>query len=379
MTASSVDAVVIGGGMAGVSLAYELAADRTVALVEMENTLGFHATGRSMAMFLETYGGADVRALTSSSRAFLSQPPSGFAGSVMSPRPFVQIAVSGRGSRIRQLFDEVGGTGSGIELLSEAQVRDVCPLVRPGAVEIGLVESQACELDVHALHLGYVKGLRARGAQIRTSGRVASMEFRSGKWHVRSGDDVFSAPLVVNAAGAWADSVAVSASVAPIGLTPRRRTVFVVPVDGAPPGTGTRAPMLYDVDETFYLKPEGARMVCSPADRTPCEPCDAKPDEVEIARALERVREVTVLDARTVRSAWAGLRTFSPDGNLVIGHDAHAEGFFWFAGQGGYGIQTAPAAARLAASMIRGHDVPADVRDHGFDVTRVAPQRFPRR
>ncbi|WP_353510290.1 FAD-dependent oxidoreductase [Intrasporangium sp.] len=375
--ADTYDVVVVGGGVAGVSVAYELALDHTVLLVEMEPTLGYHATGRSAAMYLETYGGPQVRALTIGSRAFLEDPPAGFDRTLMTPRPLLQIARSGRGEIIDALHEQVRALVSDASTVDAAVAAQLCPILRPEAVAKGLFEPHAMELDVHALHQGFVKGLRARGGTVVRRRPVEHLRQSDEGWQVHAADGVVArGRVVVNAAGAWADQVAKAAGCAPVGLSPRRRTIFTVPGDGAP--QDPLMPLLYDAEETFYVKPEGEQFLCSPADRTGCEPADVKPDTMEIARALDEIREVTTLAARSVRTSWAGLRTFAPDEEFVVGFDPEADGFFWLAGQGGYGIQTAPATARLAASLVRGSQAPGDLTRLGLDAPLLSPGRFRR-
>lgn len=371
------DVIVVGGGMAGVSVASELATDHSVILLEAEDGLGHHATGRSAAMFLATYGGPDVRALTLGSREFLTSPPDGFDAPLLSLLPLLQIALPGRGQVVQDLHDSVVGQVPEVRLIPGEELSSICPLLRDGAAELGLLEPKAMEIDVHALHQGYVRRMRERGATVVRRARVEALERSGGVWHARTPVGTFSAPLVVNAAGAWADQVAAMAGRSPIGLTPLRRTAFTVSGADVDAEVRRSTPLLYDVDESFYIKPEGDQFLCSPADRTPSEPCDAKPDELAIAQALERIQKVTVVPARSVRSAWAGLRTQSPDGNLVIGADPDLEGFFWCAGQGGYGIQSAPGVARLSAALVRSGSAPQDLLDLGLDPDRLAPARFP--
>ena len=363
--------------MAGVSVAYELALDHTVLLLEMESTLGYHATGRSAAMYLETYGGSQVRALTLASRPFLEDPPAGFDARLMTPRPLLQIARAGRGEIIDALHEQVRPFVSAARTVDAAEAAELCPILRPGALAKGLLEPHAMELDVHALHQGYIKGLRARGGTVLRGQRVEHLHQSTDGWQVHAADRVLGrGRIVVNAAGAWADQVASAAGCPPVGLRPRRRTIFTVAGQGAL--RDPLMPLLYDAEESFYVKPEGEQFLCSPADQTSCEPGDAKPDPLEIARALDEIRAVTTLAARSVRTSWAGLRTFAPDEEFVVGFDPAAHGFFWLAGQGGYGIQTAPAAARLAASLIRSETPPEDLLRLGLDSARLSPQRFRR-
>jgi D-arginine dehydrogenase len=360
------DVVVIGGGMAGVSIGAELAADRRVVVLDMEPTLAFHTTGRSAAMFLESYGGPAVRALTTASRTFLLRCE------VLRSLPMLHLGLTGRGAAIEALFAAVRPLLPDAELLDPPAAARLQPMLRADAIELALLEPGAMEIDVHALHQHYVHTLRARGGAVAVSAGVAGAVRAEGRWTVidRTGRQ-WDAPVVVDAAGAWADDIAVLFGAAPVGLRPLRRTAFMV---DAP--AGAAAPMIADIDNSFYVKPDAGRLLCSPADETPQPPADARPDELEIARALDVINTVTTLDVRHVRSAWAGLRTFAADRTPVAGPDPAVEGFFWFAGQGGYGIQIAPALARTAADMLRGRPVPDDVAAVGLRVADLAPERF---
>jgi D-arginine dehydrogenase len=356
------DVVVIGGGMAGVSIGFELTAGRSVVVLDMEATLAYHTTGRSAAMFLESYGAEEVRALTVTSRAFLTDL------GALAPMPTLFVGGPGRGDAVDELYAQVRDLAPGVALLDEPAARRQQPLLRPGAIERALFEPDATEIDVHAVHQHYVHGLRERGATIRTRARVIGAEPHDGGWLVRTTDETFVTPVVVNAAGAWADHVAGLFGVAPVGLRPLRRSAFVA---DAPPGTG--APMIADIDDRYYVKPERGRVLCSPSEETPHDPGDARADEVEIARAIDAINEVTTLGIRHVRSQWGGLRSFVADRRPVVGYGA--PGFFWFAGQGGYGIQMAPALARTGAALVRGEPVPADVAVLGLTAAALSPAR----
>ena len=230
------------------------------------------------------------------------------------------------------------------------------------------------DIDVHALHQGYLKGLRRRGGEVAVEAQVTAMHRTAGEWRVESRAGSFSAPLVVNAAGAWADEIARLAGARPIGLVPKRRTVITL--DG-PEGLDLRAwPLAVTIDESFYFKPDSGRLLASPADETPSPPCDAQPEELDVAVTVERVESVTTLPVRRIAHKWAGLRSFAADKSLVIGPDPDAEGFVWLAGQGGYGIQTAPAAARTATALATGADLPEDVTALGLRAEDLAPGRL---
>ena len=373
-TDTQADVIVIGGGIAGVSIAYELSRRVRVTVLEMEATLAYHTTGRSAATFLETYGGQQIRALTTGSRAFFEEPPAIFDSALVSPRPLLQFAREGRGHRIERMHASVLTLVPDVELLDGAQCREAFPLLKSDAAECGVYEPRAMALDVSALHQGYVRGARLNGTAIHRNAAVKSLVRGGESWSVTTADGVVHrAPVVVDAAGAWADLVATAAGVDPVGLAPLRRTIFMVasPLGDASSGL----PNCSEVDQAFYVNPEGAQFLCSPADETPCPPSDAKPDEIQIAQAIESINAATDIGVRSVTSAWAGLRTFAPDRNFVVGEDPQAPGFFWLAGQGGYGIQTAPATARLAAALVLGDPAPADLVARGLDVTRLAPRR----
>jgi len=370
----SYDALIIGGGMAGVSLGYELSADRSVGLLEMETTLAFHTTGRSAATFLESYGGPEVRALTTSSRTFLENPPDVFESKPLKPLPLLFVAPEGRGDLLRQLQADVSSLVPDVRLVGADEARGLNPVLAPGYVELAMLEPRAMEIDVHAVHQGYLRGMRRRKGEIYTSAKVAGASYRDGVWTLTDAHgERFQAPVVVNAAGAWADKVAALAGVSPVGIMPLRRTIFTLE---APEGLETSLlPLTGDIDGTWYIKPEGRQFLCSPADEVLQPPSDAKPDEIQIARALDAINTATTLNSRHVRSAWAGLRNFVPDRVPVVGFDPLAESFFWFAGQGGYGIQTAPAMARAGAALIRGDEFPEDIRQRGLTACGLARDR----
>jgi D-arginine dehydrogenase len=351
-----------------VSIGAELAATMRVVVLDMEATLAFHTTGRSAAMFLETYGGPVIRALTTASRGFLTAPR---AEPLLRALPMMYIARPGHHAAVRALHADVSTLVPDAELLAPDAAAALQPLLRPEAIELAVLEPGAMEIDVHALHQGYVHSLRATGATIATRAAVVGAVHERGAWTVTATDGrVWRAPVVVNAAGAWADQVAARFGAAPVGLRALRRTAFMV--DAPPRAT---APMIADIDDAFYVKPDAGRMLCSPADETVQEPGDARPDMTEIARALDVINAVTTLDVRHVRSSWAGLRNFVADRSPVAGFDLVVEGFFWFAGQGGYGIQTAPALARTGAALLSGAPLPADVTARGLTAAALAPGR----
>lgn len=368
------DVLVVGGGIAGVSIGYELAAGLRVGLLEMESTLAYHTTGRSAATWIGTYGNDPVRALTAASHEFLLHPPDALHEHPLT-RPLGVLHVGGPGQTalVEALHADVAGMTPQARLVDGREAHALLPVLREDWVEAALVEPGALEVDVHGLHQGYRRGLRARGGEITVSARVVTADRHGERWVVTTAaGGRYAASSVVVAAGAWADRVGAIFGAAPIGLQPLRRTIFLAPAPSLPPDL----PMIIAVDESFYLKADSGQLLCSPSDATPVEAGDAKPDELEIARAIEAINEATTLGIRSVRSSWAGLRSFVADHTHVIGPDPTCEGLFWLAGQGGYGIQSAPATARLGAALLCGGPVPEDLATLGFDVESVLPERL---
>jgi D-arginine dehydrogenase len=369
------DLLIIGSGIAGAGAAYELADDARVLLLEREEVHGHHTTGRSAALYIETYGNAVIRGLTRASRAFFEGPPAGFCDyPLLTPRGCLNIA---RADQLEALAAATAEAGEVAVPLGRDAVLDLVPVLRPDYVAAGLLEPSAMDADVAALHQGFLKGARARGAEIRTGCEVAAIERRAGGLRVTcASGETFEAAVVVNAAGAWADRIAALAGAAPVGLQPLRRTALIVE---APAGVETRAwPAVIDVDEQFYFKPDAGRILASPADETPSEPCDAWADEMDVAICVERIQAAADIPVRRIVRSWAGLRSFVADRSPAVGFDAEVPGFFWLAGQGGYGVQTAPAAARVAAALARGGPIPADIADEGVTAEDLSPARFNR-
>jgi D-arginine dehydrogenase len=369
------DFVVIGGGMAGASAAYELADGASVLLLEREEHCGYHTTGRSAALFSETYGNSTIRSLTRASRDLYEAPPAGFADHpLLTPRHVLFIARADQAESIAdmaEIFAQMGGKPS--RFLSVDAVRERVPIMRADYVARALLDETSMDIDVHALHQGYLRGARARGARIAVSAEVLDIGRASSGWRVTTAREQFEARTIVNAGGAWADTIAVMAGVATAGLIPLRRTAMMLDL---PDGVDASSwPHVIDVDEEFYFKPDGGRLLASPADETPSEPCDAQADEFDIAVAIDRIQQAADLPVRSISRRWAGLRTFAADRSPVVGFDPRCEDFFWLAGQGGYGIQTAPALAKVAAALARRRPVANQILDIGFDPETVSPAR----
>jgi len=375
MTTKAFDFVVIGAGIAGASAAYELAAQGSVVLLERESMPGFHSTGRSAALFTETYGNDSIRALTVGSRDFFVEPPDGFAEHpLLTPRGVIMI---GREDQRAALDDGYAASQAQVPsaaLLDAAEVRELVPVVDPGYVAGGVFEPDCMDMDVHAIHQGFLSLGRARGAELVTNAEAKSLSFEGGTWQVATPSGAVAAPVVINAAGAWADEVAGLAGIAALGIVPKRRTAltFHAP-DRVDPNPW---PCVIDIEETFYFKPDAGLILGSPADETPTPPCDAQPEEIDVALAVDRIERATTMKVARIEHKWAGLRSFAPDNTLVAGFEPGAEGFFWLAGQGGYGIMTSPAMSRITAALAPGGDFPADLTHVGISARDLSPARF---
>lgn len=376
MTAA--DIIVIGGGIAGAGAAHALASFASVIVLEQERQCGYHATGRSAASFTETYGNPVVRRLAIASRSFLAAPPPGFSSvPILSPRGMITIAREDQREALAEELDRARSLVPTVSRIDAAEAIARVPILRPDYVDAAMIEPHSMEVDVNALHRGFLDGARRRGAQIRVDAGVLAIERRAGEWHVATAAGVLSAPVIVNAAGAWADEVARLAGVAPLGLVPLRRTAFHV---GVPDGTSMAGwPLVNDVGEAFYFKRDAGQLFVSPADATPSLPVDAYPEDLDVAIGVERLERATTLTIGRPPRAWAGLRTFAPDGSPVIGFDPDAEGFFWLAAQGGYGVKTSPALSLAAASLIRRAPWPDALALSGLDPADLSPGRLRQR
>lgn len=359
------DIAVIGAGMAGASIAAELAPYASVLLLEAEDAPGYHATGRSAAFYEECYGGPGVVPLTRASGAYLAEH--GFLtprGALYIGRPEDRAAMANFGASYE-------GTGVQIEPLAPADRAARVPHIRSEWSE-ALYQPACADIDVAGLHQHYLAAAKRQGVVIATRARVANLARRAGLWTITTERGTsWQAARIVNAAGAWADEIARLARVRPVGITPLRRTVAVLRVA---PHAPADLPLVLDINGGFYFKPDAGRLWLSPHDEIPSDPCDAAPEELDVAIAIDRFQEVTDWRIEAVERRWAGLRSFAPDRMPVYGPDLDEHSFFWFAGQGGFGIQTAPAAARLGAQVLTGHG--PDAMTAGIDPAAFAPARF---
>jgi D-arginine dehydrogenase len=373
MSCSQTDILIIGAGIAGASAAAELACTHRVTLLEGETAPGYHSTGRSAAVFSESYGNAAVRALTRASRDFFYHPPPQFSPyPLLKPRSWLHVASASQAAALEQFLATEDIT-TRARRISPEEALALSPLLRPEtAAAGGAYEKDAADIDVDALHQGYLRLVRQRRGIVLTSADVTAITRSAGKWRVASTAGDFQAAVVINAAGAWADRVASLAGVAPMRIQPCRRTAALVELSSGE--ISDAWPVTIDIEEAYYFKPDVGLLLVSPADESPVEPCDVQPEELDVAIAIERLERATSVTVKRVRRTWAGLRSFAPDRSPVIGFDESAPGFFWLAGQGGYGIQTAPAAAALAAALVRDEECPLELA--GFDPAAVSPVRF---
>jgi D-arginine dehydrogenase len=346
------DVVIIGGGIAGASLAYRLAARRRVILLEAEEQPGYHATGRSAALFTTTYGHEVIRAL----------------------RGALWIARQDQLETLERFIAQSKLLDPTVAGCTPDEARALCPVLSPDYLAGAAIEPNAADIDVASLHQGYLAGFRRLGGAIVTGARVRELSRNGKTWEISTADETYAARVVVNAAGAWADEVAAMAGAEPVGLVPKRRTAITF---DPPANLEPRSwPCVLDVDEAFYFKPDAGRILGSPADETPSGPCDAQPEELDVAITVDRIETATTLQVRRVASRWAGLRSFVADKAPVVGMDPKAEDFFWLAGQGGYGIMTSPAISELAAALVLGEPLPQAIADLGVRTADLSPGRL---
>ena len=372
---ATTDVLIIGAGMAGASAAYFLAPHLRVVLLEREAQPGYHATGRSAAMYSETYGNATVRAITTASKPFYFDPPPGFSDyPLVTPRGSLIVGAASDHDHLRAVWQELRALVPNVQWWKQADILQRVPVLRPEAAHCGVFEPDAMDVDVHAIHQGFLRGARAAGSQLVCGAGVQHIVREAGGgWRVDTAAGSFFAPIVVNAAGAWCDELAQLAGAAPVGLVPKRRTAFTTE---APAGCDISAwPLVIDAAESFYFKPDAGVLLMSPANEDAVSPQDVQPEELDVAIAVDRIETATTLQIRQVRRKWAGLRSFVSDKSPVVGFAPEAPGFFWLAGQGGYGIQTAPAMGQLTAALVQGLPVPDAMAALGVRAEDLSPRR----
>lgn len=371
------DVLIIGSGIAGASAGYFLLKDNPssrVVMLETESVSSFHTTGRSAAFLLPYYGGDKVVPLTKFSRAFYENPPEHFtATNLLSHRGALHIAKHEQFEHLQSYYDAAVNQIHGLEMISKDAVCDMVPIINKNYVAGGIYDPGCYDLDVSAIHSGFMRGFQSSGGKLHVNAEVFEITPDKDGWLVSSKQGVFKTKALVNAAGAWGDHVANMAGVAPLGLTPLRRTIVVCPIE---PQVDKHWPLVIDVDEGFYFRPEGQNILASPGDETPSEPCDCQPEEIDVAKTAHDIELVMGSKIAKVESKWAGLRTFTPDRVPAIGYDPQHKGFFWCVGQGGFGIQTAAAIGQLSADLILERPMNDGLQKLSVAADGFAPDRF---
>ncbi|MBQ0219189.1 NAD(P)/FAD-dependent oxidoreductase [Alcaligenes faecalis] len=371
------DYVIVGAGMAGVSLAYRLPEEAHVLVLERESHAAYHSTGRSAAMFVETYGTETIRALTVAGNDFFSHPPAGFSDQpILLPRGVLYVGTAEQQGLLDSQYQDWHEQGLDVSRLSAEEALAMVPCLDPAQLAGALYDGQGQDMDVHALHQGFLKGAQAKGVKLRLDTEVLSAKWDGECWEVQLNSEptTLRTRVLVNAAGAWADTLAERCGVQALGIQPKRRSAFLF---SPPEGVDHREwPAVIDIGEEFYFKPDAGMLLGSPANADDVDAHDVVAEELDVATGIYRIEERTQLRIRRPSHTWAGLRSFAPDGELVIGQDAQCSGFFWLAGQGGYGIQTAAGASLLAASLLQKQDLPESLKALKIDPAVVSPARF---
>ncbi|MFN3172336.1 MAG: NAD(P)/FAD-dependent oxidoreductase [Hyphomicrobiales bacterium] len=368
------DFLVIGGGISGASAAYELASHGSVLLLEAEKSAGYHSTGRSAALFTRNYGGPVVRRINAASAPFFKSPPDGFCDApLLMPRGSLTVAAPGDEHALEPLL-AASEPGEEVVRVSVEEVLERVPFLRPDRVADAVFEANVTDIDVAGLHQGYLKGLRARDGVVMTGQRVGAFDRTADHWTVVTASENFQAKTVINAAGAWADQIGRLAGAKPIGLVAKRRTAIII---DAPDGTDIPAlPAVDFAGSDIYLKPDAGKLMASPGDATPTEPQDVQPDEMDIAVLADWLQRETLIPVKRIPHSWAGLRNFVTDEAPVVGFDQKLDGFFWLAGQGGYGIMMAPALAQLTALLCASGQSSPGLLAFGLNADELSPKRL---
>ena len=376
---TKVDFVIIGAGIAGASAAYWLAPHGKVVILERESHPGVHSTGRSAALYMASYGNAQVRALTLASKKFFDAPPQGFcAHPLLSPRGALMVAERGQEAALEQHWAVLAQMNTGARRLTGVQACQLSPALRPERIVDALIEPDAADMDVNAIHQGFLRGAVARGGEVRVHSEVVGLDRHDNQWTVTTQkNETWQAPVVIDAAGAWADELAKMAGASRIGLQPCRRSALLFKPEGF--GDFAKWPMTYGASENWYFKPDAGQVLVSPANADPVSPQDVQPEELDIAIAIDRIESVTTFKIRRPSHTWAGLRSFVQDHGLVGGFDEIKPGFFWIAAQGGYGIQTSPAMGEACAALVRGLSIPPAIGDWGLTKEMLSASRLSER
>ena len=373
---SQADFIIIGGGIAGASTGFWLSPHAKVIVLERESHPAYHSTGRSAALFTAAYGTPQVRALTQASREVFDQPPAGFCEHpLLTPRGEMTVDFTGDAAELNNQYLSAKATVPEMQRLSADEACARLPILRREKVHGAIYDPTACDIDTDALHQGFLRGIRRNHGEVHTDCQVLGLERDANNvWQVQTNGQTFSAPVIINAAGAWADKIGAMAGAQSLGLQPKRRAAFIF---AGPEGVDIHQwPMLVSLDESFYMKPDAGMFLGSPANADPVEPHDVQPEELDIAMGIYQIEEATTLTIRRPTRTWAGLRSFVADGDLLSGFDAQVPGLFWVAAQGGYGIQTSPAMGQASAALVRGLPLPEQLRQFGLSSNMLAPARL---
>jgi D-arginine dehydrogenase len=375
MNSMDCDIVIIGAGISGAGAGYALGGKRRIVMLEGESQPGYHTTGRSAGLYEPVLGNATVRCFNAASGTFFKSPPSGFAERpLMTRRGELTISDADNRAALDRLLNLDGLSGHEIREVSPGEALAMIPILRRDLVRWAALEPEVMDMDAHAIHQGYLRGFASQGGTLICDAPVKRIERNSGIWRIEAGGQSFRASVVVNAAGAWADEVARLAGLATLGLQPKRRTAAILP---APEGIDTRAwPVAGFAGEPGYVKPEAGKLLVSPGDATPVDPQDVQPEELDVALLVDWFENKTTMTVRRVERRWAGLRTFASDNGPVLGEDPEGPGFWWLAGQGGYGIMMSESLGRSLAAMLRHGELPADIRALGVDPADISPRRL---
>lgn len=369
------DVAIIGGGIAGAGLSYFLGQGQRAVLLEQESALGTHTTGRSAALYTQAYGNAEIRALTVASKTFFDAPPAGFASyPLLTPRGVLLIGRTDQREAVQREVAAARLLTPRARLVSGSEAVALSPALKADYIDTACYDPDAMDIDVDAMMQGYLAGARQNGVEVWLDAPVRGLAQLNSGWRLETAKGPIDADIIVNASGAWANAIAIMAGARAIKITPKKRTAFLVTAPEIPGFASSAATI--DVDEQFYFKPDAGLALLSPADETPIEPHDAFAEEIEIAIGADRVQAAANIPINHINHSRAGLRCFTNDKTPVVGFDDDAPGFFWLAGQGGYGIQTSPAMSMIAAALINGKKAPEQLQDREGHLMALSPARF---
>ena len=369
------DYLVIGAGISGTAAAFELSAHGTVVVIEAESMPGYHSTGRSAALYEPNYGNAVVRRITQASKSFLLNPPSKFCHvPLLTPRGLLTVAMPGDTEKLKPILEQSEPAAT-IESLTAAEACELAPLLDPKQVESATFEVDVADIEVATLHQGYLGSLKRAGGNVLCSMRVEHILRKDGAWQVSGNGQTIQGKTLINAAGAWADQIAMMVGAAPTQLVAKRRTAIIVDLPQHI-ATSRHLPAIDFADCNNYIKPEVGKIMVSPGDETPIEPQDAWPEDLDIAILVDWLESRTQINVQQVEHSWAGLRTFAPDDIPIVGYDSKVEDFFWLAGQGGYGIMMSPALGVTTASIITTGKLSTEMLSMGVEAKDISPSRF---